>query len=105
MSTGFFKRLPWRVWLAHLLRDAKYAVECGDTAFSAPFRLLLLRAVAIGRRREALKDTTLKDTTRSNTLAIWIEGSIASWPRFPSASRDVSCASEWPLTGRTCSCS
>jgi transposase len=50
----------WQVCLAHLLRDAKYAVECGDTAFSAPFRRLLLRAVAIGRRRETLKDTTLK---------------------------------------------
>jgi transposase len=50
----------WQVCLAHLLRDAKYAVECGDTAFSAPFRLLLLRAVAIGRRRETLKDTTLR---------------------------------------------
>jgi len=45
---------------AHLLRDAKYAIECGDTAFSAPFRWLLLRAIAIGRRRETLKDTTLK---------------------------------------------
>jgi len=33
---------------AHLLRDAKYAIECGDTAFSAPFRWLLLRAIAIG---------------------------------------------------------
>ena len=50
----------WQVCLAHLLRDAKYAVECGDTAFSAPFRLLLLRAVAIGRRRERLQDATLK---------------------------------------------
>jgi transposase len=50
----------WQVCLAHLLRDAQYAVECGDTAFSAPFRRLLLRAVAIGRRRETLKDTTLK---------------------------------------------
>jgi hypothetical protein len=50
----------WQVCLAHLLRDAKYAIECGDTAFSAPFRLLLLRAVAIGRRRATLKDTTLK---------------------------------------------
>jgi transposase len=28
----------WQVCLAHLLRDAKYATECGDTAFSAPFR-------------------------------------------------------------------
>jgi transposase len=50
----------WQVCLAHLLRDAKYPIECGDTAFSAPFRWLLLRAIAIGRRREALKDATLK---------------------------------------------
>lgn len=49
----------WQVCLAHLLRDAKYATACGDTAFSTPFRWLLLRAIAIGRRREALKDTTL----------------------------------------------
>jgi transposase len=50
----------WQVCLAHLLRDAQYAIECGDTAFSAPFRWLLLRAIAIGRRRETLQDTTLK---------------------------------------------
>jgi transposase len=50
----------WQVCLAHLLRDAQYAIECGDTAFSAPFRWLLLRAIAIGRRRETLKDTTLR---------------------------------------------
>jgi len=52
--------IQWQVCLAHLLRDAKYAIECGDTAFSAPFRWLLLRAMAIGRRRETLKDATLK---------------------------------------------
>jgi transposase len=50
----------WQICLAHLLRDAKYAIECGDTAFSAPFRWLLLRAMAIGRRRESLRDATLK---------------------------------------------
>jgi transposase len=50
----------WQVCLAHLLRDATYAIEDGDTAFSAPFKRLLLRSVAIGRRRETLKDTTLK---------------------------------------------
>ena len=49
----------WQVCLAHLLRDAKYAIDCGDTAFSTPFRRLLLRAIAIGRRRETLKDITL----------------------------------------------
>jgi hypothetical protein len=45
----------WQVWRAHLLRDARYAIECGDTEFSAPFEWLLLRAVAIGRRRDALR--------------------------------------------------
>jgi transposase len=49
----------WQVCLAHLLRDAAYAIECGDSAFSAPFRRLLLRAIAIGRRRKMLKDNTL----------------------------------------------
>jgi transposase len=47
------------VCLAHLLRDATYAIECGDTAFSAPFKRLLLCAIAIGRRRQTLKDATL----------------------------------------------
>jgi len=49
----------WQVCLAHLLRDARYAIECGDTAFSAAFKQLLLRAIAIGRRRERLADNTL----------------------------------------------
>lgn len=51
--------VQWQVCLAHLLRDARYAVECGDSAFSAAFKRLLLRAIAIGRRRDALKDATL----------------------------------------------
>jgi transposase len=45
--------------LAHLLRDSQYAIDEGDTAFAPGFKLLLLRAVAIGRRRETLKDSTL----------------------------------------------
>lgn len=45
--------------LAHLLRDAKYAIEAGDAVFAPGFRRLLLRAVAIGKRRAALKDSTL----------------------------------------------
>ena len=51
--------VEWQVCLAHLLRDATYAIECGDTAFSAAFKRLLLRAIAIGRRRDELKDSTL----------------------------------------------
>jgi transposase len=49
----------WQMCLAHLLRDAQYAIDCGDDGFSAAFKRLLLRAVAIGRRREALRDGTL----------------------------------------------
>lgn len=45
--------------LAHLLRDAQYAIDEGDKGFAPAFKALLLRAVAIGRRRESLKDTTL----------------------------------------------
>lgn len=45
--------------LAHLLRDANYAIDAGDTVFAPAFKLVLLRAVAIGKRREALKDSTL----------------------------------------------
>jgi len=50
----------WQMCLAHLPHDAQYAVECGDRGFSTAFRSLLLRAVAIGRRRETLLDTTLR---------------------------------------------
>ena len=45
--------------LAHLLRDAQYAIDTGDTGFAPGFYKLLQRAVAIGHRRPDLKDTTL----------------------------------------------
>ena len=50
----------WQMCLAHLLRDAQYAIDCGDGGFSAALKRLLLRAVAIGRRRDRLRDTTLE---------------------------------------------
>ncbi len=49
----------WQACLAHLLRDAQYAIDCGDGGFSTAFRRLLLRAIAIGRRRGDLRDSTL----------------------------------------------
>ena len=49
----------WQMCLAHLLRDAQYATDCGDDGFSMALKRLLLRAVAIGRRRDRLRDTTL----------------------------------------------
>jgi len=49
----------WQMCLAHLLRDTQYAIDCGDEGFSVALRWLLLRAIAIGRRRDTLRDTTL----------------------------------------------
>ena len=45
--------------LAHLLRDVTYAIDEGDEGFALGFRFLLSRAVAIGRRCDALKDSAL----------------------------------------------
>lgn len=45
--------------LAHLLRDANYAIEEGCSGFALEFKWLLLRAISIGRRRPGLKDSTL----------------------------------------------
>jgi transposase len=50
----------WQVCLAHLLRDVQYALEAGDRVIAPPIKRILLRAVAIGRRREDLRDTTLR---------------------------------------------
>jgi transposase len=52
--------LERQICLAHLLRDAQYAIDEGDTAFAPAFKAILLRAVTIGRRRDGLKDATLK---------------------------------------------
>lgn len=45
--------------LAHLLRDAQYAIDSGDTGFAPGFHKLLKRAVGIGQRRPDLQDSTL----------------------------------------------
>lgn len=49
----------WQMCLAHLLRDTQFAIDCGDDGFSTAFKRLLLRAIAIGRRRDTLRDSTL----------------------------------------------
>src|SRR5712691_4005036 len=49
-----------QVCLAHLIRDAQYAIDAGDTAFASGLRKLLQRACAIGERREQLADATLR---------------------------------------------
>jgi transposase len=65
VSDRFGAQMGWattdhQVCLAHLLRDAQYAIEAGDIAFAPGLQELLQRACAIGRRRPALADATLR---------------------------------------------
>jgi transposase len=48
-----------QVCLAHLLRDAQYAIDHGDEVFGPGLKALLKRACNIGKRRDRLKDNTL----------------------------------------------
>ena len=49
-----------QVCLAHLIRDVQYAIDSGDAVFAPGLKGLLKRACAIGHRRDALTDGTLK---------------------------------------------
>jgi transposase len=51
--------------LAHLIRDAQYAIDAGDTVFAPAFKAFLQRACDIGRRRPDLADTTIKAYART----------------------------------------
>ena len=53
-----------QVCLAHLLRNTQFAIDAGDTIFAPGFKGLLKRACAIGRRRDDLADSTLKEYQR-----------------------------------------
>ena len=53
-------RKDHQVCLAHLIRDAQYAIDAGDTAFAPGLRKLLRRACKIGGRRHQLVDATLR---------------------------------------------
>lgn len=49
-----------QVCLAHVLRDVQYAIDCGDTVFAPKLRDLLRWTISIGRRRDQLQDSTLR---------------------------------------------
>jgi transposase len=49
-----------QVCLAHLMRDAQYAIDAGDTTFAPGLRRLLADACAVGQRRLDLADATLR---------------------------------------------
>ena len=47
------------VCLAHQLRNVQYAIDAGDDILAPMMKRVLLRAIAIGKRRDRLKDSTL----------------------------------------------
>lgn len=55
-----WSRKEHQVCLAHLIRDAQYAIDDGDGAFAPKLKELLERACGIGRRRNGLADVTLR---------------------------------------------
>lgn len=50
----------WQLCLAHQLRDCTFAIDAGDAIFAPAVKQVLLGAIAIGRRRDGLKDSTLR---------------------------------------------
>src|ERR1700689_4358439 len=53
------KPITTRFCLAHLIRDAQYAIDHGDTIFAPQFKAFLKDACAVGRRRPDLADSTI----------------------------------------------
>jgi transposase len=51
--------------LAHLIRDAQYAIDAGDGIFAPGFKAFLQRACAIGRKRAELADATIAAHARA----------------------------------------
>ena len=64
--------------LAHLIRDAQYAIDHGDTIFAPDFKALLKDACAVGRRRPDLADATIAAHRRR--LERQLERLLASKP-------------------------
>jgi transposase len=65
VSDRYAAQMGWakkdnQLCLAHLIREATYAVEAGDSNFALALRKLLKRACGIARRRPDLADATLR---------------------------------------------
>jgi transposase len=67
-----------QVCLAHLIREAQYAIDAGDTVFAPGVQKLLRQACAIGRRRDRLADTTLR--TYAAKLETRLDGLLRAVP-------------------------
>ncbi|MGB3515828.1 MAG: IS66 family transposase [Elainellaceae cyanobacterium] len=50
----------WQVCLTHQLRDCQYAIDAGDDLFAPRMKRLLLRTIALNRRRQTLAESTVR---------------------------------------------
>jgi transposase len=64
--------------LAHLLREAQYALDAGDKVFAPGFKALLKRALAIAAQRETLDDRAL--ARRRRALDRRLDGLLSCMP-------------------------
>jgi transposase len=54
----------WQICLAHQLRDCQFAIDAGDAIFAPRMKALLLRAVVLARRHQALAESTRREYRR-----------------------------------------
>jgi hypothetical protein len=87
-------------YLAHLIRDAQYAIDHGDTIFAPDFKALLKDACEVGRRRPDLADATiaahrrrLEGNWNGCLKGNWSGCSLASQPMPRAASCETRCMS------------
>ena len=86
--------------LAHLIRDAQYAVDAGDTGFAPGFLALLKRACRLGRVRDRLSDDQLDACHRK-----FVKKLSELLQRPPTHARAPSCRRPWPGAAATSSSS
>jgi transposase len=87
--------------LAHLIREAQYAIDHGDTIFAPAFKALLQDACEVGRRRPELADATIAGHRRRLEREL-DRLSHSSRPMPRAASCETRCTSTAPTS---CSCS
>jgi hypothetical protein len=73
-----------QVCLAHLIREAKYAIDAGERAFAPGLRKLLQCACAIAGRRPQLADATLRSYAYTLDTALDRLTCSSSSPTAPS---------------------
>jgi len=90
VSDRFPAQMGWarkdnQVCLAHLIREANYAVEAGDSAFAPALRKLLKRACGIARRRPGLADATLR--AYASSLNVKLDALLRLTPAHPAGAK------------------